>query len=110
MLLLANTLATLRCYFRLRLVGRLFPLNIPKLRDGGDPELTGGEFDDFAGGVFEADLAVLGGFGPSTLNDGAVLEDVGLTGADGGDRFMVAVGHGVFFDHHGDDYAGSELF
>ncbi len=67
------------------------PTQHPQIEGRRRSRADRGEFDDFAGGVFEADLAVLGGFGPSTLNDGAVLEDVGLTGADGGDRFMVAV-------------------
>lgn len=80
------------------------------MRNGGDPELAGGEFDNFAGGVFEDDLAVLRRFTPSSLDNFAVLEDVGAARADGGDAFVITVSHGVLLDHHSNDGAGSDLF
>ena len=72
--------------------------------------MAGGELDDFARAVFENDLAILGGFCPCSFDSFPVLEDISFTGADGGDTFVIAVGHGIFLNHHSNDGAGGELF
>jgi len=87
-----------------------FPADAAELGDGGDPELTGGEPDDLAEGVFEDDLAILGGFCPGAFDGFAILENVGFAGADGRDAFVISVSHSVLLDHHGDDGARGDLF
>lgn len=87
----------------------LFPADAAELRDGGDPELAGGEADGLAELVAEDDLAFLGGFLPTALDDAAVLENVSAAGIDSADLLVVAVGHGSLLDHHGDDCARRDL-
>ena len=59
--------------------------------DGGNPSLTRDEADFGALFVAEDDLGVLAGFFPGGFNDVTVLEDVGVTGAEGGNVFVVVV-------------------
>ena len=87
----------------------LFVGNFAVFGDGGDPSLAWGEGDFCAACVEEAELAGLGGFFPGADGGGAILEDVGGAGADGGDGFVVAIGHAVLFDDHGDDDGGGDL-
>ena len=68
-----------------------------------------GERNWLAGGVFEGDLGLAAGFFPGAFDNGAVLEDVGLAGADVVDFFVDAVGIFGFVDDHGDDDARGEL-
>ena len=79
--------------------------------DGGNPSLTRDEANFFVFFVAEDDLGVFRGLFPSTLDDAAVLEDVGVAGADGGDVFVVIIVGSLFFlNNHGDDDGGGELF
>lgn len=87
----------------------LFPADAAELWHGANPELSWSESNDFAARVAELDLGGLAGFLPGSLDDFAVLEDVGFAAADSGDLLVVAVGHGAFLYAHDDNGTRGDL-
>jgi len=88
----------------------LFVVDGAVVGDGRDPGLSRDESNLGAIAIAEDDLGGSGGLFPGAEDNVAVLEDVGVAGADVGDVFVVVVvGGTLLLDNHSNDDFGGEL-